>query len=70
MKGIKMTKYCKIKVVIEWRKGNPAIFANIWAYIKPLKNGLYRIISNDRKGNIYAGVDKWNVKYRCFEDAG
>lgn len=65
-----MTRYLKIKVTIEWRKGKPAIFANIWAFVKPLKNGLYRIIANDHKGNIYSSTDKWNSEHRCFEDAG
>lgn len=66
-----MTKRMKVKVVIEWRKGKPAIFANVNALVKRKANGLYRVMANDHKGSLYyANADTWNPAYRCFEDKG
>ena len=73
-----MTKRLKVKVTIEWRirdgEWKPAIFANVFAYVKKLTSGqykgCYRIVANDHNGNVYAGIDRFNPEFRCFEDAG
>lgn len=69
-----MTKKMKIKVTIEWRKNRPAIFANVEAYVKKLENGLYRICAINRienkKVDVYYGMDKLNLEFHAFEDAG
>ena len=69
-----MTKRLKVKVTIEWRQGKPAIFANVFAYVKKLTlgqyKGCYRIVANDHNGNVYAGIDRFNPEFRCFEDVG
>lgn len=62
-----MTRRLKIKIALEWRDKKPTSFVNVYAFVKTLKNGDYKIIANDHNGSIYAGINTFNKKHRCFE---
>lgn len=73
-----MTQRMKIKVTIEWRLRNgewkPAVFANIWAYVKNLGGNMYRVCAINRidgkKVDVYCGRDRFDAMSKSFLDAG
>lgn len=63
------TKKLKIKIAKEFRNHRPAVWVNAYAYVKRLPTGFYRVLANDKQGNLYyLNHSHFDIESRSFYD--